>query len=216
MVPDREIRHARVAFGAGKTRWGCPSRRDVRAAAEYTIEALFDLGQAEAKAVVKQSPVVYESVHGAVKAIEQALHQQRQDTPLCGHRAWDRGQARSPRGKVSTQLVAAAQESPDQRLRHRMANGVGTYLLHGLQKAVAGNERLEKDAKNAGAMLATRQAEVREQRHRLASDRAAESPHPDSHYAPLVWQQGLASVPAMQPKPVRVFTEGTAPRLLGQ
>jgi hypothetical protein len=93
--------------------------------------------------------------------IEQALHQQRQDTPLCGHRPWDRGQAWSLRGKVDTQLMAAAQESPDQRLRHRMAHDVGSCLPHGLQKGVAGNERPEKDTENAGAMLATRQAEVR-------------------------------------------------------
>jgi hypothetical protein len=43
----------------------------------------------------------------------------------------------------------------------------------------------------------TRQAEVREQRHRLAGDRAAESSYPDSHHAPLVRQQGLAPVPTM-------------------
>jgi hypothetical protein len=194
------------------------SGRNASAAVKYTIEALLGLGQAEAKALVKQSPVAYESVHGAVKAIEQALHQRRQDTPLCGHRPWDRWRARSPRGKVGTQLVAAAQESPDQRLRHRMgiSHDVGTGLLQGCDKAVAGNERLEKDAENAGTMLATRQAKVRKQRHCLAGYCTAESPHPDSHHVPLVWQQGLASVPTMQPKPVRVLAEGTAPRLLGQ
>ncbi|HEV8523534.1 MAG TPA: hypothetical protein VGQ71_03455 [Terriglobales bacterium] len=132
------------------------------------------------------------------------MNQHRQDTALCGHRPWGGRLARSPHSQVRAQLVAATQKSSDERLRYRMAYDVGSCLPYGLQKGVAGDERLQKNTEDARAMLAPRQAEVREQRHRFAGDRAAQSPHPDSHYRPLVWQQRLASVPAMQPKRMRV------------
>jgi hypothetical protein len=161
-------------------------------------------GQAETKAVVEQSPVLYESANGRVEAIEQSVNQHRQDTAFRRHHPRDWCLARSPHSKVRAQLVATMQESPDQRLRYRMTYEVRACLAHGLQKGVARDERPQKNSENAGTMLAPRQAEVREQRHRLAGDGAAESPHPDSHYRPLVWQQRLASVPAMQPQPMCV------------
>lgn len=149
--------------------------------------------------MVEQSPVVFESAYGRIEPIEERLNQHRQDTALRGYCSRDRRLARSPCGEVRAQLVAATRKPPEQRLRYRMAYEVRACPAHRLQKRVAGDECLEKNTENAGPMLATRQAEVRKQRHRLASDCAAESPHPDSHYRSLVRQQRLASVPAMQP-----------------
>jgi hypothetical protein len=121
-----------------------PGRRPRTRSSQCSGQIL--LGQAEAKPVVKQSPVLFESAHGRVKAIEQALHQQCQGTALCGYRPWDGRLTRNPRGNVRAQLVGTTQESPKQRLRDRMACGVRTRLPHRLQKGMAGCERLEKDS----------------------------------------------------------------------
>lgn len=118
--------------------------------------------------------------------------------------------------QVGADPSAAGKKPRAQRLRHGMAGDVWADGSQCSQQGQALGVAVEERANECRAVLSPRNAEVRQERHRLPRAGAQQPPDRD-HLRPAVRQKQAPTVVAMEPQAVPVGAEWACPcRLVDQ
>ena len=169
--------------------------------------------QTEAEAIVEASGVDFEGSPGIFEPLAQALHQRSQPPTVSIRR--DRG-IRGPRPKppeVDQDLGPPRKKASEQALRHGVAGNFHPRLAKGFEQTQPLNEGLEENRQDGGTVLASRKAELRQERHRLApaGTQKAENPDPKDFPFTEAGTQHVAPIPPMDPQRMTVGAKRAGP-----